>query len=144
MQPLTESSFIKFTTESSNCSVLNNDPNKLLCHLTVTTNGGLYGTSGSLPVILYRGLRAYNVSEMIRNLPAYDTESARPNRWDEDNYLINSSQPYYMEISAQPSDFQNFAQQFLQYQVGNGSCPAPGECATGLYTYDFIPQKWYQ
>ena len=41
------------------------------------------------------------------------------------------------------SDFKSFTTQFLNYQVGNTSCPAPGGCAVGIYTYDFIPQKWF-
>jgi hypothetical protein len=41
------------------------------------------------------------------------------------------------------SDFESFTAQFLNYQVGSTSCPAPGGCAAGIYTYDFIPQKWF-
>ena len=41
------------------------------------------------------------------------------------------------------SDFESFTAQFLNYQVGGTSCPAPGGCAACIYTYDFIPQKWF-
>ena len=102
--PLTESGFAALSA-SQGCSILDGDKNKVACNLTVTANGGLNGSTGSLPVILYRGLRAYNVAEMIRDLPAYDSVAARPNRWDKDNSVVNKSQPYYMEISATPSDF---------------------------------------
>ena len=102
--PLTESGFAALST-SQGCSILDGDKNKVACNLTVSANGGLNGSTGNLPIILYRGLRAYNVAEMIRDLPAYDRVAARLNRWDKDNSVVNKSQPYYMEISTTPSDF---------------------------------------
>lgn len=105
-QPLTKNAFASI---SKNCQQINNDPNKLTCNLQVTATGGLYGNQGNLPIILYAGLRPYNIQEMIRDLPAFDGLTARPNRWDKDNNVVNQNQPYYMEVSAQPADFSSNA-----------------------------------
>lgn len=103
-QPLTEAAFVQFSSDP-NCSPINGDPNKLVCNLIVSTNGGRYGTQGILPIVLNNGLRAYSVEELIRSLPAFDQAAARPNRWDQDNGVINTQQPYLLEISAVPDDF---------------------------------------
>lgn len=75
-------------TFSKSCSVLNNNPDELLCNLTVTSDQNQIGT---LPVILNYGLRAKTIEEII---------AARVQ-----GNIVNATQPYYFEISATPNDF---------------------------------------
>lgn len=101
-KPLTKSEFANL---AKSCQQINNDPNKVTCTLQVNSAGGLYGSQGNLPIILYAGLRAYNTEELIRDLPAFDGNAAMPNRWDKDNNSVNKTAPYLLEISAEPIDF---------------------------------------
>lgn len=110
-KPLMKADFTNFAKDS-NCQILDNDPNKLACNLTINASAGLFGTVGNLPVILYAGLRAYNVEEMIRDFSGsadangkFDGNPIRQGRWDKDNNADNANEPYYMEISATPADF---------------------------------------
>lgn len=126
--PLSKSAF-KSLTSNSNCTILNNDPNKYYCNLLVTAASPIvhgYSQTGSLPIILYAGLREYNIAEMIRNLTVsisttgnqsgtWDNVPMRSNPFDYDNGVFLSAGTvdpvtgqypvYYMEISALPSDF---------------------------------------
>src|SRR3990167_5257044 len=81
-----------FASFAKSCSVLDNDNNKLLCNVAVTSD---QGQSGQLPIILYNGLRAKTIDELI---------SARV----KDNQ-VNHSAPYFLEISATANDFQKNA-----------------------------------
>lgn len=75
-------------TFSKSCSILNEDPDTLLCQLTVASD---QNQTGTLPVILNYGLRAKTIEEII---------AARVQ-----GNIVNISQPYYYEISATPNDF---------------------------------------
>ena len=84
-QNLTEQDFINF---SKSCAVLDSESHQLNCTLTITNDH----SQAQLPIIIYRGLRAYSIDELI---------SARAGS---DN-IIHQDQPYYLEISATPNDF---------------------------------------
>ncbi len=126
--PLSKSSFNTLIKDPT-CSMLDNDPNKYYCKLQAVAATKIvagYSQIGSLPVILYAGLRKYNIAEMTRNLTrnlsvtgsasdTWDNVAMRPNPFDYDNGVflaagavepVTGQYPvYYMEISAVPSDF---------------------------------------
>lgn len=126
--PLSKNSFESLIQDPT-CSMLDNDPNKYYCKLEAVAASEVapgYSKIGALPIILYAGLRKYNIAEMTRNLTGnlsttggssgtWDNVPMRPNPFDYDNGVFlpaGTVEPstgqypvYYMEISAVPGDF---------------------------------------
>jgi len=76
-------------SNDSHCTKIYNNPNSVLCTYTVTA----YGKTVSWPVWFYNGLRAKTIEEMVSE------------RSGGEAYQIDTSKPYYYEISATSSDF---------------------------------------